>query len=57
MFLPTPPPSNKYKEPFELKCERAGFTNLIKITTRAVNSGEIKKEYPILLSLMIKNVS
>ncbi len=53
MFLPTPPPSNKDKGPFELKCERAGFTNLIKITTRAVSSGEIKKKNPLLLSLAI----
>ena len=53
MFLPTPPSSNKNKGPFELKCERAGFTNLIKITTRAVSSGEIKKKNPLLLSLAI----
>ncbi|GAH36360.1 unnamed protein product [marine sediment metagenome] len=53
MFLPTPPSSNKNKGPFELKCERAGFTNLIEITTRAVSSGEIKKKNPLLLSLAI----
>jgi len=53
MFLPTPPSSNKDKGPFELQCERAGFTNLTKIITRAVRSGKIKEKDPILLSLAI----
>ena len=53
MFLPTPPSSNKKKGPYELQWSRAGFTNLTKVITRAVRSGEIKEKDPIFLSLAI----
>ncbi len=53
MFLSTPPSSNKDKGPFELQCYRAGFTNLNKVITKLVRSGEINEKNPLLLSLVI----
>ena len=53
MFLPTPPSSKKRKGPYELQRSKAGFTNLSKVVTRAIRSGEIKEKDPMLLSLAI----
>jgi len=53
MFLTEPPSSNKEKGPFELQCSKFGFSNLINIITRAMESGEISKTNPLLLSLTI----
>ena len=53
MFLTEPPASNKENGPFEMQCSKFGFTNLIKIITRSMGSGEISKTNPLLLSLTI----
>ena len=53
MFLSTPPSSNKDKGPFELECYRAGFTNLNKLITKIVKTGQTKEKNSMLLSLAI----